>query len=298
MATYIAQRDDYSIAEAEGFGNILIIKSSWSNRYLDIVAKHKIGTIRLSEPGWPDSDLSFLLKIPRLQGVDVLSDKVTDVSPVFQLRELKTLSLYCKAKVAGDFANFENLQDVGLGWRNVYHSIYALDALDRMHLLEFPDHDLTNWKRNEHLMELLLESKQLESLAGIERFPKLNRLGLHQCRNLKSLDPISSSTSMKRLRFSRCPGIHDLSPVAHLTELRELEIEDCHEIQSLTPIAGCKKLERLQVAGNTTIIDGDFSSLFRLRKLKEVLIRNRKHYSHSDTELEQQLGGGACVLRN
>jgi hypothetical protein len=88
------------------------------------------------------------------------------------------------------------------------------------------------------------------------------------------------------LSISCCSGVQDLSPVAHLTELRVLEIEDCHEIQSLAPIAACKKLERLQVAGNTTIIDGDFSGLFELRKLKEVLIRNRKHYSHSDTELE------------
>jgi hypothetical protein len=291
MVTYIEQCDDYSIAEAEGFGNILIIKSTWSNRYLDIVAKYEIGTIRLCEPGgWPDSDLSFLLKIPRIQGLDVLSDKVTDVSPVFQLRSLKTLTLYCKAKVAGDFAKLENLQDVGLGWRNVYRSVYALDALERMHLLDFPDHDLTNWKRNARLVELLLESKSLKSLVGIERFPKLSRLDLHKCRNLKSLDAISSSTSVKELRISRCSSVQDLSPVAHLTGLRVLEIEDCQDIQSLTPIAACKNLERLQVAGNTTIIDGDFSRLFGLRKLREVLIRNRKHYSHSDTELEKELG--------
>jgi Leucine-rich repeat (LRR) protein len=289
MATYIEQSDDYSIAEDEGFGNILIIKSSWSHRYLDIVAEHEIGTIRLCEPGgWPDSDISFLLKMPSLQGLDVLSDNVTDVSPVFQLKELKTLSLYCKARVAGDFAKLEKLQNVGLGWRNVYRSIYALDALERMSLLDFPDSDLTKWKRNEHLTELLLESKRLESLVGIERFPKLSRVDLHKCRNLKSLDPISSSTSMQRLSISRCSGVQDLSPVAHLTELRILEIEDCQDIQSLKPIGACKNLERLQVAGNTTVIDGDFSTLFALPRLKEVLIRNRKHYSHSDTELEQR----------
>jgi hypothetical protein len=67
--------------------------------------------------------------MPGLRGVDVLSDKVTGVSPIFQLKNLKTLSLYCKAKVAGDFASLRQLERVGLGWRNVYGSIFVLDAL-------------------------------------------------------------------------------------------------------------------------------------------------------------------------
>jgi Leucine-rich repeat (LRR) protein len=291
MTTYIEQSDDYLIAKDERLGNILIVQSPWSNRYLDIVAEYDIRTIRLNElAGWPDSDISFLDKVPGIQGLVVLSEKVTDVSPVFKLRKLKSLSLHCKAKVADDFAKLSNLRDVSLRWRNVYRSFHALDALERMNLTDFPDNDLTNWKRNEHLIELLLESKSLERLVGIERFPKLSRLDLHKCRNLESLDAISSSTSIKQLSISRCSGVQDLSPVAHLSELRVLEIEDCQDIQSLTPIAACKNLERLQVAGNTTIIDGDFSRLFELRKLKQVLIRNRKHYSHSDAELEHGAG--------
>src|SRR5438093_1673634 len=128
MASYIEQRDDYWIVKDEGYGNALGIKTSWSLRFLDLIAKYKIKIIRLNEyVGWLDSDISFLLEIPGIQGVDILSDKVTDVSPIFELKRLKTLSLYCKAKMAGDFAELKNLQDVGLGWRNLDDSIFHLD---------------------------------------------------------------------------------------------------------------------------------------------------------------------------
>src|SRR3954452_24954093 len=115
MAAYIEQREDYWVAkDDEGYGNALILKTSWTPRYLEIVAKYKIKIIRLNEYlGWLDSDISFLLEIPGIRGVDILSDKVTDVSPIFQLNRLKTMSLYCKAKVAGDFAKLVNLKSLG-----------------------------------------------------------------------------------------------------------------------------------------------------------------------------------------
>lgn len=288
MASYIEQSADYWIASDDGYGNALIIRSSWSDRYLDIVARYKIGVIRLNEHiGWTDSDISFLTEIPGIHGVDILSDKVSDVSPVFKLKKLKALSLYCKAKVAGDFTDLENLKSISLGWRNAYESVFGVHDLARINITGFPEKDLTRWKPNEALKDLLLESKRLERLTGIERFPNINHLHLYNCRKLESLEAIASSISIQELRISRCPAILDISAVAHLAELRKLEIEDCRDIKSLDPVAECKKLKRLQIAGNTTVLDGDFTPLTKLPNLKEVLLAKRKHYSHTAEELEK-----------
>ncbi|MEI6076665.1 MAG: hypothetical protein WCS94_13870 [Verrucomicrobiota bacterium] len=287
MASYIDQCDDYWIVKDEGHGNALVVKKSWSSRYLDVVIKHKVKIIRLNERiGWRDSDISFLIEIPGIHGVDILSERVTDASPVFQLKTLKFLSLYCKAKVAGEFAKLENLQSVGLGWRTAYDSIFSLDTLGRINISGFPDKDLARWNRNENLKELRLESNSLSSLNGIGNFPSIKWLTLFGCRKLESLNAIISATSIQKLSIGRCPGILDLSPVAKLTELKELEIEDCRDIQSLAPIAKCKKLESLQIAGKTTVLDGDFAILKKLPYLKRVLLAQRKHYSHTALELE------------
>ncbi len=288
MASYIEQCDNYWVVKDEGFGNALVIKTPWSIHYLDVVAKYKVKIIRLNEhTGWLDSDISFLLEIPGIHGVDILSDKVTDVSPIFQLSALKLLSLYCKAKVAGDFVKLENLQSVGLRWAAAYESLFCLSTLMRVNISGFPGKNLAKLNRNESLSELRLESNCLESLNGVERFPDIKCLNLFRCRKLVSLDAIASATSIQKLSICRCPGVFDLSPIAKLTELKELEIEDCRDIQSLAPVSKCNKLELLQIAGNTTVLDGDFSNLKKLPDLKRVLLTQRKHYSHTASELEK-----------
>jgi len=290
MASFIEKRDDYWILKDDaGYGNALALKKAWSSRYLDLITKHKIKIIRLNEyTGWRGSDVSFLLTIPGINGVDILSDRVTDVSPLFAMKRLKTLSLYCKAKLAGDFAKLQHLQSVGLGWRNAYISIFELTTLTRLNILRYPKTDLTGWKCNSLLKKISISSGKLKRLTGIERFPNLRELELFYCPKLECLDAITPLRSVQRLRLGNCPRILDLSAIANLPELRELEVENCRDIRSLAPIVNCTKLTRLQIAGNTTIIDGDFRVLLQLPMLRKVLLAKRKHYSHTDDELEKK----------
>jgi Leucine-rich repeat (LRR) protein len=288
MVSYISQNEDYWIAKDEGYGNALILKTPWSSRYLGIIADYQVRIIRLNERiGWPDSDISFLLEVPEIFGVDILSDKVTDVSPIFHLKNLKTLSLFCRTKIAGDFGKLGNLRSVGLSWRPAYESLFSSNFLQQINVLDFPDKNLGKWKSNEELCVLRLESNELENLIGLERFPNITELRLFKCPKLKTLDAIKSAKFIQKLSIARCPNFRNLSPVAHLSRLTDLEIEDCREIESLKPVAKCKKLQLLQIAGNTTVIDGDFTDLSKLPSLKRVLLAERKHYSHKGSQLEK-----------
>jgi hypothetical protein len=243
--------------------------------------------IRLNEHiGWEDSDLSFLTKIPCLCGVDVFSENVTDVSPLFELKKIKTLSLFCKAKVSGDFSALRYLEKVGLLWRNAFKSIFNHGTLHTINIIEYPDENLGQWITNRALRRLRLESRKLNDLNGINHFPCLRNLHLFNCRKLKSIDALRLSASIQELRISRCPAILDWTSLSSLTELRVLEIADCQEIESISPILKCQRLERLQIAGDTKILDGDLSGLASLPKLQTVLLASRKHYSHRAEELE------------
>jgi len=274
--------DDFWIAEDEkGFGNALCLMESWSPRYLDVVRRYKIRIIRLNDRlGWDESDISFVLQIPGLHGIDLVSDRVRDVSPVFEIPDLKTLSLFCgKAKVGGDFSKLQHLESVGLQWRPIYESVLAHKSLRRVIVLGFPYTDLTGWAPNKRLASLKLSSNRLQSLAGIERFPNLKQLHLYRCRNLRSLKALTKSPKIEFLRLDQCAGVKDLSPIAELRKLKTLEIETCHTIRSISPLTKCKRLQRLQIAGNTTIADRDVSPLQKLPKLKELLLSRRKRYS-------------------
>jgi len=288
MASYIEQNKDFWVAKDEGHGNALILKSSWSRRYLDVVADHQVRIIRLNDRiGWPDSDISFLLEIPGICGVDIFSDRVTDVSPIFSLKNLKILSLFCPTKVAGDFGELGNLRNVGLNWRPGYESLFSSNCLQRVNVIDFPDRDLRRWTFNEKLRVLRFESKKLESLIGLERFPNARELSLFKCPKLRTLEAIAAVPYLEKLSIARCPNFRDLSPVTKLGRLTVLEIEDCREIETLRPIAKCKQLQLLQIAGNTTVIDGDFTDLTKLTGLKRVLLAKRNHYSHTGSQLEK-----------
>jgi hypothetical protein len=238
--------------------------------------------------GWSGADISFVPAIPGIHGVDLISEKVTDVSPVFEIGGLKALSLFCRAKVAGDFLKLRKLQSVGLQWRPVYRSLFGLKSLRRINVLGFPHIDLTCWEQNKRATFLSFSSSSLQSLAGIERFPSVKTLHLYRCRKLKSLEALADSPSIQVMHLSQCSGVDDLAPIARLSELRILEIEDCHTIRSVAPLAQCKKLQRLQIAGNTIVTDGDFSPLRNLAELKDVLLAHRKHYLYRAEELERK----------
>lgn len=284
------QFDDYWVTEdEEGRGNALVLTKPWSTRYLKVLKRHQITIIRLNDRlGWSGTDISFVPTIPGIHGVDLISEEVTDVSPLFEIQGLKTLSLYCKAKIAGDFLKLKQLQSVGLQWRPVYHSVFGLKSLRRITVLGFPHVDLTCWEQNTRATSLTFSSNALQALNGIERFPSVKTLHLYRCCNLKSLEALADSSSIEVLHLGRCSGVDDLSPVSRLPGLRVLEIKDCHRIRSVAPLAQCKKLQRLQIAGNTTVADGDLSRLRMLTELKDVLLAHRKHYSHRDEELERK----------
>ena len=98
-----------------------------------------IKIIRLNDRvGWSGADISFVPAIPGIHGVDLISEKVTDVSPVFEIGGLKSLSLFCRAKVAGDFLKLRKLRSVGLQWSPVYRSLFGLKSLGRINVLGFP----------------------------------------------------------------------------------------------------------------------------------------------------------------
>jgi hypothetical protein len=284
----VLRTDEYWIVEDEfGYGPAFVLRTSWQSRYSDIMSRYNARIIRLNEyMGWPDSDVGFLTELPHLHGVTILSSRVSDVSPVFQMTSLKKISLTCPAKKAGNFGSFGALESVFLTWRNLYDSIFDLERLKRVNIDGYPERDLTRWKPNRKSKFLGLSSTRLESLSGMDRFSNITELRLYACRRLNSLDAVSCAGSIQSLGLNKCPCVRDLSPVSNLVNLKELEIEDCKEILSLAPVAKCKKLELLQVAGNTNVLDGDFSPLKTLPKLKRVLLAQRKHYSHSAEDLE------------
>jgi len=282
--------DGYFITQDErGYGNVLALTQPWDSSYIAAIKRHDVRIIRLSEyGGWLESDVGFLSEVPFIEGVEIISDKVTDLRPIDNLRRLRKVSLTCPARTPVDFSTFGRMEDIFLSWRNGYRSVFCLRTLKRINIVDYPQRDLTIWKENDQLRDLLLQSKTLESLAGIESFRNVRTLDLFRCRKLNSLKYLSAAACIRKFELDQCPGINDISEISKLTELRDLIIHDCGEIKSLSPIRHCRSLEILQVGGNTTITDGEIGVLETLPKLKRVLLAHRKHYRNFPRKFESR----------
>jgi len=95
----------------------MALRSHWKPTYKDVIRVNQIKIIRLSQyNGWSESDISFLLDIPLIEGVQIVSDKVTDLRSIAQLKNIKLLSLTCRVKAGTgfDFSELPKLRSIFL----------------------------------------------------------------------------------------------------------------------------------------------------------------------------------------
>ena len=76
-----------------------------------------------------------------------------------------------------------------------------------------------------------------------------------------------------------------LESLRELLSLRYLGIGECGDLPSATELQTLIALEVLSAWGSTCFVDGDLSVLTRLPALREVRMRNRRHYRPAVTEI-------------
>lgn len=94
----------------------------------------------------------------------------------------------------------------------------------------------------------VVDSRTLESLAGIEGLPSLRKIDLASCRALGTLDALADAGGIQHVGLERCNKIEDLGPVAAAPGLRSFKV-DMRKPPGLTPFAGHDVLEFAWIIG-------------------------------------------------
>jgi hypothetical protein len=84
--------------------------------------------------------------------------------------------------------------------------------------------------------------------------------------------------SLVDLRLEKCRLVSSLEPIAAARQMRFLEIGDCDDLPSATQLQQLAALEKLYAWGSTCFTDGDLSTLTSLPALREIRMRDRRHY--------------------
>jgi hypothetical protein len=262
---------------------IMSIDSRRIDECMRFYKKRKLDGVSISpHEGYKLKDLSFLKDYPFIEGVVVAYGQNIDISGVHVLQGLKFISLG-DGKYAIDLSNFSNLEEIRVRChqklvlpkkstrvKSLYLSRYSPTSKDF--------HELPRYVNLESL-EVVLGSVQ--SLAGLERFKRLTSLDLHRLTKLERIGDLKSA-SLEFLHIEKCKKISDHSHVTNLENLRVLRFADCGSMPSLKFINRMPKLEELSFA-KTNVEDGDLSPCLRL---KWVGFLNKRHYSHTEEEVD------------
>ena len=205
---------------------------------------------RLDVEGKDIRDLTGLQFATNLSFINGSGSKVSDLSPIAGLTQLKALDI--------DFIDSPS----------VIHDAKQLSRLVNLTFLALHGvEDLTPLAGLAKLEELFVSHFNIRDLSPLARLVNLELI--HMGTSASDLSPLAGLTKLRHLYL---PGgdISDLTPLAGLTGLEELYLFG-NDVADISPLAGLTDLKRLDFSRNDI---SDISSLAGLSNLKWLNLHN------------------------
>lgn len=279
--------NDFLIEETPE-GRTLVVTGLWSEGAAQALMRREADGLVLNHARGFSGSLDLLDDGWQLRRLSVLDRSIIDLDPIGRLTTLEKLSVQAAPDALLDLEPLPRLLSVSAEWALIGRTLSAADQLETVSTWMFDDVDLHAFRDHVALKTLTIkDAPYLESLAGIGNLPDLAILKIIGARRLRDIDEVGElSASLRELEFEECPRIEAIDAVQSLVGLRFLGISESGDISSLAPIELLAQLETFYAWGTTRIVDGDLSPLERLRRLKEIRMRNDRGYNPPVGDLE------------
>ncbi len=277
------------IVEEGRYGPKIVVTGRWSENIQKVMVSEDVKEMELNyAKGWKGDDVSFIQRLPQLEGITLTHRTIDDIQCVNDLHELRYLSVstYCKTEL--DFTNWPRLEECSLDeWRPKAASLFKHRGIKTLFVNKWnKGHDLSAFSEMRQLKSLRLYSpSRLEAVAGIEHLTDLTRLELAMAKKLTSLRGLDELARLESLELHTCRKINNISAVRTLHNLREFLLLNCGDIDTIAPLSDLANLEQFLFYESTNVLDGDLSPLQASPRLKSVAFMERPHYSHTRADL-------------
>ncbi len=275
------------VVEKGEFGPRLKVRSAWSAALTDYMNKHRIKELLVTDGPSPEdsvSDLEFLSDINELEGFASTTHRIRNYTPIYQHRELKSVSLsrgLVDPRQGFEFKALDNIERLRFGEAipNDFE-VACCKALKELSLVRLSKgFSSTSFSSLSELRYLSISNSTLSDLEGLASLSKLAEIHLFSLRKLDSLRGLEGpSVALKRVLIEGCPNLASIDSLNEATNVEFLYLFDCGDLDSAMPILRMKKLRSLTLGGNTNILDGKLAAISKLPYLTELLGVHRKHY--------------------
>lgn len=239
-------------------------------------------------------DIRFLRQCPSLEYLWIIpafSARNFDYSPLYDLPCVKWLQ--CETiygihedQIAHvDYSRIHGLRRLSVAEIKGHHQLCSVSGLQRLSLWSGQPgtSTLVGAFDGAALETLTLGESSLLSLDGIEQACQLQGLRLFYNRKLSDISALRAlKESLIWLEIDSCGKITDFSALSELHNLEVLSLRGSNTLPDISFLQNMPKLTTLYLRMN--VADGD---LQMCTKIPYVAIKNRKHYSHKDSDFSK-----------
>lgn len=228
-------------------------------------------------------DLAFLSDFPNIKSLGIACQSIENFDSVKGLHKLEELSIISDKNQKLNFDIEADLKILSLVWKNKFEISYLPKSIE---YLSIDKGSKINWKKllenKNSLLKVNLVDCDIDKADILFSLKSLRYLSLTGCKKI-TFDNAGNNDSLRFIDLRETP----LSTLQWINSLKGIQIICITTAGKLDTISNIKKRDSiigLFIAGNTTIEDGNLSSLETLKNLRNCFIVGKKHYSHKSIE--------------
>lgn len=220
------------------------------------------------------TSVDFLQGLPQLKQVTVAVGDRCDVQALAQCDWLEVIGLVRRVGTFPDLSRLKLLRQLSVDHQPGAEAVLGLNSLESLAYGGYPFDDFQRVNGLRGLRSLTVAQSRIVALMGIDRFPRLERLRLVDCRRLREPRGLGTLPLLREVEFVCCAGLPSIDEIASLPEIEHILIDGSGVIPTLSPLLRCRRLRKVQLS-KVQIGDGRIGVLEEVSTLTSALINPR-----------------------
>lgn len=231
--------------------------------------------------GYAKSALLFDADIDLIEEICIQYTKISDLSPLYYLSNIKKLTLEENAEFiyAFDIRKIAGLTDFSTDNTLKIEGLFAHPALRRLHIEPKKMKTLDISQENNVLESLSITNSHISDLNDCKKLAGLKGLYLAHLPKIACIDFVLAMPKLSDIEICSCKKIDRLiETLAQKSNLETLTLWNQGDLPSITPLARLANLSVLNIWEKTKIVDGKIAFLNEMCSLNKTEIRKYVHY--------------------
>jgi predicted XRE-type DNA-binding protein len=251
--------------------------------------KNKYGALVVSDYDNPGLDnIDCLSAFENLSNISILfGNKKVALEPL--LRHADTLKGICFGDdINGltDIRPFTHLESLCQSWfpamrfADSYPNLLGLSLTGT----QSKSRNLEGLPQADNLESIDFRQTSIETLHGIERYPKLKKISIYSARKLRDIAQLAALENLEEVELEKCRHVVQGADWSKLHGMRKMRYMECAPLPDLQFIRSMPELRSLVIM-DTNVLDGNMNPVLEHPRLEHFACTAYRHFTHKEAQL-------------